>query len=642
MSALFAVVNIRFFQAPETATLDAAAAAMSLCALVYFRRTGDTDSTARALILILFFVLGGSFLMKGNEHFVLYWAAVVPPVSFYLLGRRGGLWASGLFGVFLLGLLWWGLRVWGPAPFTVESVSNIIAAQVGLMVLAWQYERVRQRSVGALRDRNRELRENRRELRLILDTTAEAICGFDREGICTFCNHRFLELLGHASEADVLGLAAQELLVSPQGQDAGYAGTGCPVCEVAAGTAEQKTFSERFRRAGGSSFLAECHVSVRREEGEPAGAVLSFSDITERKANEERIHYLGSHDTLTGLWNRGRLGEEMQKLDVPENWPLSVLFADANGLKLINDVFGHAAGDELLQQAAKTLREVFGEDLRGARVSGDEFAVLLPRTGKELARELAQRVEERFSQVQVRAVRGSIAVGTATKDGPLPGIGELFRVAEQDMYAAKMKRQDSFSGEMIEAIVERLFRVFPDARRHSVTVAETSAELGRLKGFEEADVRVLREAGFLHDIGKVAMDEGSLPPAGPLDGARIQRDQHPVMGLRILRAFDETLGIGQIVYSHHEHWDGSGFPRGIAGEEIPRMARMVAVAAGFDRLVNVPGGPGLSAEEAIRELESQAGTRWAPEEVQSLIFLVRSPRWPLLRERILGRLDAAR
>jgi len=202
---------------------------------------------------------------------------------------------------------------------------------------------------------NADLEENKNQLQLILDSTAEAIYGMDLNGECTFCNMSCIKLLGYNSQDELLGENMHH-----QNHHTRRDGKPFPIddCRIFQSIKQGKGFEaddEVFWRTDGTSFDVEYHAYPQIKNGEVIGGVVTFMDITERKQREAEIQYLSSHDTLTGLHNRRCFEENRMKIDNPEYLPLSVIFADINGLKMTNDIFGHAAGDELIKKSAEIL-----------------------------------------------------------------------------------------------------------------------------------------------------------------------------------------------------------------------------------------------------------------------------------------------
>jgi len=171
-------------------------------------------------------------------------------------------------------------------------------------------------------------------------------------------------------------------------------------------------------------------------------AVL-FTDITGRIAKENRITYLSYHDQLTGLYNRRFYEEEMLRLDTERDMPLSIAMGDVNGLKLINDSFGHMAGDELLKMTAEILKEGCRADDIIARLGGDEFIIILPGTNSVETKRVIERIQNLTQKVKVNDVVLSISFGYETKTKKEQKIPDIFKSAENHMYHNKLKERNT-------------------------------------------------------------------------------------------------------------------------------------------------------------------------------------------------------
>ena len=186
------------------------------------------------------------------------------------------------------------------------------------------------------------------------------------------------------------------------------------------------------------------------------GVGAYIEDITEKKEQRDRIEYLSFYDSLTCLYNRMFFEEELKRIDTERNLPISIIVGDMNGLKLTNDIFGHDAGDQLLKKAAAVLKSVCRADDIIARVGGDEFSILLPRTNEEEAKNIINRIKEQFSNERVEAIQGSISMGSDTKYNINDDITLLSNNADKKMYFAKTLDRDNNKNTAIKTIIETL------------------------------------------------------------------------------------------------------------------------------------------------------------------------------------------
>lgn len=376
-------------------------------------------------------------------------------------------------------------------------------------------------------------------------------------------------------------------------------------------------------RTGARYYLEDSAAPIKDNCNNTSGVVLVFRDISEKKEQRDKIEYLGVHDSLTGLYNRMFFEEEARRLDRERNLPISIIVADMNALKLTNDIFGHDAGDQLLIKAANVFKSVCRADDIIARVGGDEFFILLPKTTEEEAKSIIDRITREFKKVKVEAVRGSISMGCATKYNKEEDLSLVKNNADKKMYYAKTLDRENDKNSAINEIIDTLHGNNPWEKEHSDRVSIICENLGKGMGLSEVEVRKLKEAGYLHDIGKITY-KNTFPnnKADLTEQEKFDIKLHPIVGYRILNSFEGTLDLAETILAHHEEWDGSGYPKGLKGEEIPLLARIVSVAECYDELTNKYNDNPLSREEALIELKKLAGTKFDPAILEKLETII--------------------
>jgi diguanylate cyclase (GGDEF)-like protein/putative nucleotidyltransferase with HDIG domain len=353
-------------------------------------------------------------------------------------------------------------------------------------------------------------------------------------------------------------------------------------------------------------------------------------------------------DALTGLANRRAMDEAIE-LEVVrsrrENRPLGLLLIDIDRFKAVNDTYGHPAGDLALIEVARRLRSgVRGYDLVG-RWGGEEFAVLMPgipdeaslgRAGDGLRRAVSSGEPIDLGPEGSTTLRVSVGGAHARPGGATPQ--KLADEADTALYAAKRRGRDQcvIAGQLTPA--DRAAEA-PDSVRvamalarasclregvsdiHCLQVASLSEATARHLKLDEDLVLRCRLGGWLHDVGKVAMPESVLAKPGPLDESeRLMIQAHPEIGAHIVGDSPGICDAAGAIRHHHERYDGSGYPAGLAGKDIPIEARIVAAADAFsamtsDRVYRRQ----ITIENAIEELRHVAGSHLDPEVVDALI-----------------------
>lgn len=374
-------------------------------------------------------------------------------------------------------------------------------------------------------------------------------------------------------------------------------------------------FIENYSGAGDRYYSVYSYSPKRRQ------FAALVTDVTDRMANEKRITYLSYHDQLTGLYNRRFYEEEMRRLDTGRNLPLSIVMGDINGLKLINDSFGHSTGDELIRKTASIIREGCRADDIIARHGGDEFVIILPHTDSTETDKVIQRIQALVSKVEVNEIGLSISFGYNTKTEMEQNIQDIFRSAEDHMYRHKLKESSIMRSRIIDVIVNILFEKNKREQNHSQRVSEISSAIAAEMYLDNETSQQIKLAGLLHDIGKIGISKEILNSSGkPSAEDWTQIKKHPEIGYRILSSTNEFSDIAVFVLDHHERWDGTGYPNGLKGECIPLAARIISIAEAFDAMTS--GGAYkecIGEKEAEEELRNGAGKQFDPEIVSILL-----------------------
>lgn len=475
---------------------------------------------------------------------------------------------------------------------------------------------------------NYALTESKDQLSLLLDSTAEAIYGIDREGYCTFCNNSCIRMLGYNEQRDLIGKNMHLLIHYKNRNGEIIPDNQCQICQTIKTGIGTHVEDAVFWKADGTCFDVEYYSYPQHKDEKIIGAVITFLDNTERKKNEAHIKHLSDHDFLTNLYNRRFFEESMKNFDMLENLPIAIIFGDVNGLKLTNDIFGHIAGDELLKKTGEVLKKICREDDIVARMGGDEFAILLPKTEAKEIEKIVDRVKRELSKEKIAAIKCSMSLGYDIKTTIDQDIEMILKNAEDIMYKEKIFAREAINTNMITTITEALYDKCPYEKQHSINVSRICKKIGKALNLSETEVKRLEEAGRLHDIGKIVLDPQILNKNEKLtDEELIKFQQHAAVGYRILNLFDDTLDLAESVLHHHERWDGTGYPKGLKGEEIPIMARIIGLADRYDEMTigmfeEKPRGH----SEVLEEIMNQSEKQFDPQIVSIFIKMINDER----------------
>ena len=343
-------------------------------------------------------------------------------------------------------------------------------------------------------------------------------------------------------------------------------------------------------------------------------AVL-VSDITEYKKYQEKLLYMSYHDQLTGLYNRRFFEEELNRRDTTANLPLTIIMCDINGLKIINDSFGHTIGDEYLKSTAEIIKKACRTDDIVARLGGGEFAVILTNVDAAEALKIIEQIKAMISEKKFAAIDLSVSFGLATKASEQQSVLETVVSAENYMYTQKIYEHTSMRSKTIDFIMNTLFEKSDRESQHSKRVSAICEAIAAKMNFSNDEINQIRVAGLVHDIGKIGINEQILNKAGSLDHNEWTAiKKHPEAGWRILSTSNEFSKIAEFVLRHHERWDGSGYPQGLTGAEIPIEARIIAIADTYDAMTSERSyKKAFSRVDAINELKRCSGTNFDPE-----------------------------
>lgn len=326
----------------------------------------------------------------------------------------------------------------------------------------------------------------------------------------------------------------------------------------------------------------------------------------------EELQYLSVHDQLTDLYNRKYYEQELARLDQEENLPFSILVANINGIKLVNDSFGYACGDNIIKAVAEILMKAIRKKDVVFRLAGDEFIILAPTTDEVTIEKMMDHIKDIAVHTKVEQVEVSVSLGYAVKDQYDDPISETIKKAEDRMYRKKLYDSPNMRGKTINTIITTLHEKNNREELHSRRVSQLCEQMGEALGLSSDKVKELKTMGLLHDIGKIAIDESILNKNGKLNEEElIEIRKHPEIGYRILSTVNNMSEMAEFVLSHHERCDGKGYPQGLSGEAIPIESSIISIADAYDAMINERTyKKSMTKEEAIQELIAHSGTQF--------------------------------
>ena len=348
----------------------------------------------------------------------------------------------------------------------------------------------------------------------------------------------------------------------------------------------------------------------------------------ERKRTEERIKHLSFHDSLTGLYNRAYFEEELKRMNNPRYHPLSIISLDINGLKVINDTFGHDQGDKLLQHLTSLLTSISRKGDIIARVGGDEFAILLPSTSSQVALDFCQRIRKVClkDDIEPAYLKVNLALGHVTQEGEYKDINTLLKEVDQNMYRDKLFSAKSKEKHLLDSFSMILAERDSHTEDHAKRLQELALALGKRVGLTEYQLNNLKLLALLHDIGKIGIPDNILFKTYTLTPSEWEKMKaHPQIGYRMAKNIPDFATIAHEILYHHEHWDGSGYPEGLKGEEIPLLSRIISIVDAYDVMQSRrPYKGAVSKAKALEEVKRYAGTQFDPQLVEIFLKMVKN------------------
>jgi len=338
---------------------------------------------------------------------------------------------------------------------------------------------------------------------------------------------------------------------------------------------------------------------------------LKIKNAIDLMRRKEEIIYLSYHDKLTGLYNRRYSEDEMKRLDTEKNTPISLIMGDVNGLKLTNDAFGHEAGDKLLKKIADIIKDECKKDDIIARIGGDEFLVILPKTSILEVERIIDKIKYKCNTEKEDPIKPSISFGYSVKEHVNQDIMNVYKIAEDKMYNNKLTESKSIRSSIISSLTNILHERSHKTEVHCSRLKELCDEIGKELGLTIDEIDNLKLLSLLHDIGITAIPDYIF---GENINLTFEEESilknHCEIGYRIANSLSDIAIIAPDILSHHEKWDGSGYPQGLKGDDIPLNSRIISVLDIYDLMVN--GRKPVSKNEALEFIKNHAGIYFDP------------------------------
>ncbi len=357
-------------------------------------------------------------------------------------------------------------------------------------------------------------------------------------------------------------------------------------------------------------FEARIHISELEE------ILIMIRDITDQVIMEMKLRDMAQRDSLTNLYNRRSFEEKLEAIEGTAHQRLALISIDIDGLKLVNDTLGHLAGDDIIIAVAKAITTIFGEFAFISRINGDEFIVIIEgMSQKEIETHLdALKDYVKAHNLDNSTIAISLSNGYAYhKEGPI-NTKYLFQEADNNMYQNKLLKEGSVRNNIVKTLMKTLEAKDYITEGHADRMEFLAIELGHRLGSSQNEIDRIVLLTKFHDIGKVGIPDSILKKPGTLteDEWKVMRT-HSNIGERIAAESSELREIAPLILRHHEKWDGTGYPVGLAGEDIPLECRILSIVDAFDAMTNDrPYRLALSVERAMEEIAKCSGGQFDP------------------------------
>ena len=451
-------------------------------------------------------------------------------------------------------------------------------------------------------------------LATMINNVPELIFYKDNNGVYRGANKHCIDFYASNGINDIIGKNDKELLLNKDFIDTYYNHDKVVLETKRALCMEEVIHTD----TGALQTLETIKTPVINEKNEVCGIVGVIRDITSRKAEENKLRHLSYTDVLTGLYNRAFFNEKISELINDNQYPIGIIMGDINGLKIVNDTFGHLEGDNLIINVAQALKSKCKNNESIFRWGGDEFIILIPKATEEVCENLIKDINSFLSNSNNNRFKLSMSMGTSIVSNKSINIDAALEEAENKLYREKILVEKSIRSSIIATLKESLQAKNVETEEHTERVLNYSLKIGQKLNFKKEELSELALVEKLHDIGKIAIPENILLKSTALTDEEYEiMKTHAERGYRLALSLPELSHVARGILTHHEKWDGSGYPLGLCKNEIPLTARIVSVVDAFDAMTNNrPYNIVKSVDDAIHELKKYAGKHFDPDVVK--------------------------
>lgn len=465
----------------------------------------------------------------------------------------------------------------------------------------------------------KEVVKQKNMLKSIINAIPDIIFFKDKNSKFLGCNKVFEEIIGK-NEEEIIGKGEEGLPYSEEEIENFYQKDR----EVMA-NAEVDITETKFIKSSCIKFFEDIKAPIWDENGQVAGVVGISRDITDRKLLEQKLTYLSYRDQLTGLYNRTFLKKVVEELKENEYESISVIMGDINGLKIVNDSLGHFEGDKFLIKIASIIDDVVRNKGITIRWGGDEIIIILPNMNEKQSLQIIEDINLRCKEENYKPVPLSISLGAASLKNKSQSIDDLILEAEKIVYKKKLFTNFVVKGEILKSIRESLeCKKYIDKEKNE-KIIELAKKLSNKIGLSNEKIKDVVLAVSFCDIGMIGIPDDII-----LKNAFKTKEEidliktHSAKGYRIAMLDSKLAHISVDILTHHEKWDGSGYPLGLKAGDIPIAARIISLVYSYENFKNNKLNDKYpSREDAINYIKSESGKKFDPNLVKSFIDIIK-------------------
>lgn len=357
--------------------------------------------------------------------------------------------------------------------------------------------------------------------------------------------------------------------------------------------------------------------------------LFMIRNMTAKRSMENQLLFLATRDAMTGLYNRPYFEQAIKNIENDkDNYKnAALIICDLDGLKQINDTYGHAKGDEMLRETSIIINSCINERTLAARIGGDEFALLITDSSHSEVEEICACLCDKIEIYNIAHARStlSLSYGFAISQGMDFSLQDLFAEADNNMYKKKFLTASSVRSSIVKILMKALEARDFITEGHALRMEDLSAQVAEKLDLEESMINDIRLLAKFHDIGKVGIPDYILFKPDKLSSTEMsEMKRHSEIGYHIAAATPDLNPIAHLILKHHERWDGGGYPLGMKGKDIPIECRILSVVDSFDAMNNDrPYRKALTREMALAELQKCSGSQFDPTVVEVFIELLK-------------------